>query len=88
MRTARSSSPQEQAPPLWADQPNTPPPHPPRYTPEQVPPRAGTPPEQVPPESRYPPRAGTPLQQAPHSEQVPPSGQNSWHTFLKILPCP
>ena len=48
---------------------------------------------QTPPGNRHPlgtgtrvgtPQAGTP----PHWDQTPPCGQNSWHTLLKILPCP
>ena len=48
------------------------------------------PPDQDPlPGTRYHPlRDQTPQEQAPPGTRHPPRGQNSWHTLLKILPCP
>ena len=44
---------------------------------------------QAPPPSRHPPGAGTPPGTRPPGPGTPPTcGQNSWHTLLKILPCP
>ena len=47
-----------------------------RHPPEQVSPWPGT------------PRAGTPQTRHPPRADPPACGQNSWHTLLKILPCP
>ena len=50
-------------------------------------------PHQAPPRSRYPPDQappgpGTPWEQTPPGSRHPPCEQNSWHTPMKILPCP
>ena len=74
MRTARSSSRQGGGSP-----PGTPPEQAPGT---RHPPGAGTPLEPGTPRTRHPPGPGTP------PDQAPPRGQNSWHTLLKIWPCP
>ena len=73
IRTARSSS------RLGGSPPGTPPEQPPPGP--GNPPGPGTPPDQAPPRTRHPP------DQAPPRTR-PPCEQNSWHTLVKILPCP
>ena len=65
---------------------------------EQVPPQDQTPWDQTPPRTRHPPGpdppdqtplgSRRPLAADPPTAGTPPRGQNSWHTLLKILPCP